>query len=65
MNKMTLKGNWRQIKGKVKERWGELTDDDIDQIEGETDQLIGAIQKRYGASLDDARREVEEWQQRY
>ncbi|MGH7584735.1 MAG: CsbD family protein, partial [Gemmatimonadales bacterium] len=45
MNRDILKGNWNQLKGKVRERWGELTDDEIDQIEGEREQLVGALQK--------------------
>lgn len=61
MNEYELKGNWNNIKGKVKEQWGDLTDDQLDQIDGKTDQLIGAIQKRYGKSLDEAQREVKEW----
>lgn len=62
MNKHEIEGNWNIIKGKVKEQWGELTDDDVDQIEGEMDQLAGAIQKRYGRSLDEARKEINSWQ---
>ena len=61
MDKNELKGQWNIAKGKVKEKWGELTDDQIDQIDGEKDQLVGAIQKQYGKTLDEARREVEEW----
>lgn len=61
MNKHEVKGNWNIIKGKVKEQWGKLTDDDVDRIDGEMDQLAGAIQKRYGKSLDEAEREIESW----
>ncbi len=61
MNEYQIKGNWNEIKGKVREQWGDLTDDDIDRIEGQTEQLVGAIQKRYGKSLEDARDEVREW----
>jgi uncharacterized protein YjbJ (UPF0337 family) len=43
MNKHQIEGNWNEIKGKIKEKWGDLTDDDLDRIEGETDQLVGAI----------------------
>ncbi len=64
MNELRIKGNWNELKGKVKEQWGRLTDDDLDQIEGESDQLIGAIQKHYGRSVDEAKREVKEWQSR-
>jgi len=48
MNWDTVKGEWKQFRGKVKEQWGKLTDDDLDRIEGKRDQLLGAVQKRYG-----------------
>ena len=64
MNELRIKGNWNELKGKAKEQWGRLTDDDLDQIEGESDQLVGAIQKHYGKSVDEAKREVKEWQSR-
>ncbi|MEC9345033.1 MAG: CsbD family protein [Pseudomonadota bacterium] len=56
-----LKGKWNQLKGKVKEQWGELTGDDIDKIDGRHDQLVGRIQERYGKTRETAEREVEEW----
>jgi len=59
MNSDTFKGKWKQIKGNVRKQWGELTDDDLDQIEGDTEILAGRIQERYGRAKDDARREVE------
>jgi uncharacterized protein YjbJ (UPF0337 family) len=59
MNKDTLKGNWKQFKGKVKETWGELTDDDLAQVEGNYDQLVGKLQTKYGYSRDRAEREVD------
>lgn len=61
MNSDILKGKWKQFKGKVKEEWGELTDDDINQIEGEYDQLVGRVQERYGYSRERAQREVDEF----
>jgi uncharacterized protein YjbJ (UPF0337 family) len=54
MDMGTLKGNWNQIKGEVKARWGKLTDDDLTEIAGEGDKLIGALQKKYGYSKDKA-----------
>ena len=48
MNKHILEGEWKQLKGAAKEKWGELTDDEIDQTEGETQKLIGKIQAKYG-----------------
>jgi uncharacterized protein YjbJ (UPF0337 family) len=56
-----LEGNWKQFKGKVKEQWGMLTDDDLSQIAGKRDQLEGKIQQRYGLEKDLARREVDAW----
>lgn len=62
MNKDRLKGNWKQLKGEAKERWGELTDDDLDRIEGKRDQLVGRIQERYGIAREKAEAEVDEWE---
>ena len=61
MNSDQLKGKWKQIKGSVKERWGKLTDDDLDVIDGKHDQLIGKIQERYGIAKDAAQKQVDEW----
>jgi uncharacterized protein YjbJ (UPF0337 family) len=61
MNWDQLKGNWKQAKGKIKEQWGQLTDDEIDEIEGRRDQLIGKIQKQYGISKEEAERQVNDW----
>lgn len=61
MNEHTLKGEWNQMKGSVKQKWGELTDDDMDQIEGSRDKLVGRVQERYGHSKDAAEREVDDW----
>ena len=58
MNREQLKGNWQQVKGKAKEQWGRLTDDDIDQIDGRAEQLEGKIRERYGKSKEEAEREV-------
>jgi uncharacterized protein YjbJ (UPF0337 family) len=54
-------GNWKQLTGRIKERWGKLTDDDLAVINGQRDQLEGKLQERYGYAKDQARREVEEW----
>ncbi|WP_084565857.1 CsbD family protein [Mesorhizobium sp. LSHC440A00] len=50
-----VEGNWKQFKGKVKEQWGKLTDDDLDRIAGNRDQLEGTIQERYGIEKDRSR----------
>ena len=52
MNKDEIGGNWKQFKGKAKEQWGKLTDDDMTVIEGKRDQLVGKIQERYGYEKD-------------
>ena len=59
MNDDTLKGNWKQLKGKVKAQWGELTDDELDQIDGNREVLEGKIQERYGRSREEAKAEVD------
>lgn len=56
-----IEGQWKQLKGSAKEKWGELTDDDLDRIEGKRDQLVGKVQERYGIEKDRAEREVDEW----
>jgi uncharacterized protein YjbJ (UPF0337 family) len=61
MNTEQLKGKWKQVKGSVKERWGKLTDDDIDVIDGQHDQLIGKVQERYGIAREVAQKQVEDW----
>jgi uncharacterized protein YjbJ (UPF0337 family) len=61
MNSDQLKGKWRQMKGSVKERWGKLTDDDVDVINGQNEQLVGKIQEKYGIAKDEAQRQVDEW----
>jgi len=58
MNWDIVKGDWKQFRGKVKEQWGKLTDDDLDQIEGKRDQLLGAVQKRYGLARDEADKQI-------
>lgn len=62
MNWDRVQGNWKQLKGKVKERWGRLTDDQLEIIGGRRDQLVGRIQECYGIARDDAERQVREWE---
>jgi uncharacterized protein YjbJ (UPF0337 family) len=62
MNEHTFEGNWMQLKGKVREKWGKLTDDDVDVIAGKRDQLVGRIKERYGKTLDEADREVTDFE---
>jgi uncharacterized protein YjbJ (UPF0337 family) len=61
MNEDTLKGQWTQLKGQVREQWGKLTNDDLDMIQGRSEQLIGKIQERYGVARDEAKRQVDAW----
>ena len=56
-----IEGTWKQFKGRVKEQWGKLTDDEIDQINGQRDQLEGKIQERYGIAKDQVRSDVDDW----
>jgi uncharacterized protein YjbJ (UPF0337 family) len=56
-----VEGNWKQVKGKVKEKWGNLTDDDLTAINGQRDQLEGKIQERYGLAKDKVRQDVDDW----
>jgi uncharacterized protein YjbJ (UPF0337 family) len=63
MNKDVMEGNWKQLKGKIKEKWGNLTDDDLSIIEGRRDQLAGRLQERYGLAIEEAERQAREfWQ---
>jgi len=65
MNADILKGNWHQLKGSVRERWGKLTDDDVDRVSGSIEQLVGRIQERYGYEKERAQREAEEFLARH
>jgi uncharacterized protein YjbJ (UPF0337 family) len=62
MNWDTVKGDWKKFRGKVRESWGKLTDDQLDVIAGKRDQLIGAIQKGYGIARDEAERQVQQFE---
>jgi uncharacterized protein YjbJ (UPF0337 family) len=64
MNEQTLKGDWMVLKGKLKEKWGKLTDDDLDVLEGKRDQLAGALTKRYGYAKEEAERQIREFNER-
>ncbi len=61
MNSDTLRGQWTQLKGKIREQWGKLTDDDLDEIQGRSEQLIGRLQQRYGIGRDEAQRQFDAW----
>ena len=61
MNWDRVQGNWKQFSGKVKEKWGQLTDDDLTQIDGNREQLEGKIQTRYGHAEDQVKKDVDTW----
>ena len=65
MNWDTIEGNWKQLKGKVREQWGKFTDDDLEYIAGKRDQFIGRMQERYGYAREEAERHVDDWGRRY
>ena len=61
MNEDQVAGQWNLIKGKAKERWGRLTDDDLDVVDGKLDQLVGQVQKAYGLERERAQKHVDEF----
>lgn len=62
MNKDQFEGNWHQLKGRIKEKWGKLTDNEITQINGKYEQLIGILQKKYGYAKSQAEDAVRNWE---
>lgn len=64
MNEDRVKGNWLQFKGKIREQWGKLTDDDLDVIAGKRDQLLGKIQERQGIVKEAAEKQLSDWESR-
>lgn len=64
MNWDQIAGNWKQLKGRAKEQWARLTDDDLTLINGKRDQLVGRVQERYGIAKEDAERQVKDWEGR-
>jgi uncharacterized protein YjbJ (UPF0337 family) len=61
MNRNILEGNWKQIRGTIREKWGELTDDELDQIAGKRDKLAGVLQERYGYTQVEAERQIDDF----
>jgi len=57
-----IAGNWKQFRGEVRQQWGKLTDDDLEQVRGERDKLVGRIQERYGIAKSDAQHQLEDWE---
>jgi len=60
MNKLQIKGNWNEIKGKLKQKFADLTDDDLTFVEGKEDEMLGRLQQRLGKSEEEVRRAIEE-----
>jgi uncharacterized protein YjbJ (UPF0337 family) len=65
MNNDILAGNWKQFRGNIIERWGKLTEDDLDVAAGRRDQMAGKLQERYGLVKDEAERQVKAFEDRY
>jgi uncharacterized protein YjbJ (UPF0337 family) len=59
-----VSGKWMQLKGEVRRQWGKLTDDEIDEIKGNRQKLMGKIQEKYGVAENEANREIDEWAER-
>jgi uncharacterized protein YjbJ (UPF0337 family) len=62
MNWDTMKGDWKQFKGKLRERWGEFTDDELEVVRGKRDQFEGLLQKKYGIAKEEAKRQLDEFE---
>ena len=65
MNWDQIKGNLKQFQGRVREQWGDLTDDDVSVAEGNREQLEGRIQERYGITKEEAKRQVDDWMRKW
>ncbi|PQO31971.1 CsbD family protein [Bremerella cremea] len=61
MNWDTIKGNWKEFRGNVRQQWGKLTDDDMEVIAGKRDELVGKIQQRYGVAKEEAERQIDQF----
>jgi len=65
MNTDQTEGRWKEIKGKIREKWGQLTDDELDQVRGRWDQLTGLVQRKTGAAREQVERDVSDLRRRY
>lgn len=65
MNSDVLQGKWKQLRGEVQKQWGKLTDDELDQIQGQRDKMIGKLQEKYGWAKDRAERELDDFLSEY
>ena len=64
MNRDSIEGNWTELKGKVREQWGRLTDDQLDQVQGKWEQLSGVVQQEYGITRDEAEVQIAKFRER-
>ncbi len=64
MNWDRIQGSWKDLRGKLREQWGDLTDDDVDVVAGRREQLAGKLQERYGLLKEDAEAQISNWQRR-
>lgn len=64
MNWDRIEGSWKQLKGRVREQWGKLTDDELDNIAGKRDRLAGSLQKSYGIAQDEAEKQINDFEQK-
>ena len=62
MHWQEISGQWTQFKGKLREHWGKLTDDELDRVAGDREQLIGKLQEKHGLTREEAERQLDEWQ---
>ena len=65
MNEDIIKGKWNQVKGEAQRRWGKITQDNLDQIDGSRTKLLGLIQESYGVAKDEAEKQVRDWEKSY
>ncbi len=65
MNWDRIEGNWKTLKGKIRQQWGKLSDDDLERIAGKRDELSGRLQKAYGIGKDEADRQINEFSSRF
>ncbi|MBN9378267.1 MAG: hypothetical protein BGO14_06335 [Chlamydiales bacterium 38-26] len=61
MNKEIFEGHWHELKGKIKEKWGKLTDDDMKKIDGKWENFLGSLEKSYGYKKDQVEKEINSW----
>ncbi|MGZ8225518.1 MAG: CsbD family protein [Methylococcaceae bacterium] len=62
MNWDQIEGNWKQLKGKIKEKWADLNDDELEEIAGKRDVLLGKLQEKYGMEKEEAEKQIDEWE---